>query len=108
MNLTQSKEFIQRIFHGLLDEGTAPPPPPYTPYNKSRPPCMPNIQFGPMNVMSLISQAVKLVQTSKHPPNLGSDFKNNQSTKQLSNLIWDNRKVETKLYLLPIGPNKIV
>ena len=26
----------------------------------------------------------------------------------LSNFIWTNRKIETKLYLLPIGPNKIV
>ena len=39
---------------------------------------------------------------------LGADFKNNQTTKQLNNLIWTNRKVETKLYLLPIGPNQIV
>ena len=26
----------------------------------------------------------------------------------LNNCIWTNRKVETKLYLLPVGPNKIV
>ena len=38
---------------------------------------------------------------------LGADFKNNQTTKQLNNFIWTNRKVETKLYLLPIGPNKM-
>ena len=28
--------------------------------------------------------------------------------KQPNNFIWTTRKVETKLYLLPIGPNKIV
>ena len=39
---------------------------------------------------------------------LGADFRNNQTTKQLNNFIWTNRKVETKLYLLPIGPNKII
>ena len=39
---------------------------------------------------------------------LGADFKNNQTTKQLNNSIWANRKVETKLYLLPIGPIRIV
>ena len=38
----------------------------------------------------------------------GADFKNNQTTKQLNNVIQPNRKVETTLYLLPIGPNKIV
>ena len=35
----------------------------------------------------------------------GSGFKINQATKQLNNT---NRKVETKLNLLPIGPNKII
>ena len=39
---------------------------------------------------------------------LGADFKNNQITKQLNNSILTNRKVEKKLYLLPIGPNRIV
>ena len=39
---------------------------------------------------------------------LGADFKNNQTTKQLNSFIWTNRKVETKLYLLPIGPKIIV
>ena len=38
---------------------------------------------------------------------LGSGFKKHQATKQF-NTIWDNRKVEKKLYLLPFGPNKIV
>ena len=33
----------------------------------------------------------------------GSRFENNQTTNQLNNFIWTNRKVETKLYLLPIG-----
>ena len=37
----------------------------------------------------------------------GADLKNNQTTKQLNNSIWANRKVETKLYLLPIGPKKL-
>ena len=37
---------------------------------------------------------------------LRADFKNNQTTKQLNNFIWTNRKV-TKLYLLPIGQNKV-
>ena len=36
----------------------------------------------------------------------GADFKNNQTTKQLNKFIQTNGKVETKLYLLPIGPNK--
>ena len=40
-------------------------------------------------------------------------FKDNQRPrsgfkKQLNNSIWANRKVETKLFLLSIGPNKIV
>ena len=35
----------------------------------------------------------------------GEDFKNNQTTKQLNKFIQTNRKVETKPYLLPIGPN---
>ena len=39
---------------------------------------------------------------------LGADFKNIQTTKQLNNFIWTNRKVETKMYLLPIGPKRIV
>ena len=39
---------------------------------------------------------------------LGTDFKNNQTTKQSNNFIWTNRNVETKLYLLSIGPNNIV
>ena len=34
--------------------------------------------------------------------------RNLKTNEQLNNLIWTNRKVETKLYLLPIGPNKIV
>ena len=38
----------------------------------------------------------------------GADFKNNQTTKQLDKFIHTNRKVETKLYLLPFGPNKVV
>jgi len=38
----------------------------------------------------------------------GTDFKSKQTTKQLNNFIWTNRKVETKLYLLPIGPNEFV
>jgi len=48
----------------------------------------------------------------------GADFKNNQTTKQefhqehhcslLNNFNWTYRKIETKLYLLPIGPNKTV
>ena len=39
----------------------------------------------------------------------GSGFKkNNQTTKQLDNSIWADKKVETKFYLLPIGPNKFV
>ena len=37
----------------------------------------------------------------------GADFKNNQTTNQLNNSIWAHRKVETKLYLLPIGQKKI-
>ena len=37
---------------------------------------------------------------------LGADCKNSQTTKQLNNFIWTNRKVETKLHLLHIGPNK--
>ena len=41
-------------------------------------------------------------------PFLGADFKNTQTTKQLNKLIWTNRKVESKLYLLPIGPNRFV
>ena len=39
---------------------------------------------------------------------LGADFKNNQKTKQLKKFIQTNRRVETKFYLLPIGPNKVV
>ena len=39
---------------------------------------------------------------------LGADFKNKQTTKQLNKFIQTNRKVETKLYLLPIGPFKVV
>ena len=39
---------------------------------------------------------------------LGADFKNNQTTKKLNNFILTNRKVETKLYLFPIGSNKIL
>ena len=35
---------------------------------------------------------------------LGADFKNNQTTKQVNKSIQTNRKLETKLYLLPIGP----
>ena len=38
---------------------------------------------------------------------LWADFKNNQTTKQLNIFILTNRKEETKLYLVPIGPNKI-
>ena len=38
----------------------------------------------------------------------GADFKNNQTTKHLNNFIWANRKVELKLNLLPIGPNRFV
>ena len=39
----------------------------------------------------------------------GADFKNNQITIQLNNFYFDQyRKVETKLYLLPIGPDRIV
>ena len=30
-----------------------------------------------------------------------------KTIKQLNNFIWNNRKVGTKLYLLPIGPNII-
>ena len=36
-------------------------------------------------------------------PQLGADCKNKQTTKQLNNFIWTNRKVDTKLDLLPIG-----
>ena len=61
----------------------------------------------------------KLCTLSKHSvyfvekiPNLfgvlGADFKNNHTTKQLNNFIWTNRKVELKLYMLPIGPNRFV
>ena len=39
---------------------------------------------------------------------LGADFKNKETTKQLNNFIWTNRKVKPKLYLLPIGSNKVV
>ena len=39
----------------------------------------------------------------------GVDLKNNQTTKQLNSLfIPIGRYIETKLFLLPIGPNKIV
>ena len=38
----------------------------------------------------------------------GADFKNNQITKQLNSFILTNRKVETKLYLLPIGPLELI
>ena len=36
---------------------------------------------------------------------LGADFKNNQTTKQLNNLIWTNRKQGKFCFHLPIGPN---
>ena len=38
----------------------------------------------------------------------GRGLKKQSHTKQLNNSNWANGKVETKLYLLPIGPNKIV
>ena len=50
--------------------------------------------------LALRIQSMQLLQ--------GADFQNNQTTKQLNSFIWTNGKVETKLYLLPIGPNKIV
>ena len=37
---------------------------------------------------------------------LGADFKNNQTTKQLNNSIWTNRKQVKFCFYLPIGPNK--
>ena len=39
---------------------------------------------------------------------LGADFKNNQTTKQLNNFYLDQKEGRTKLYLLPIGPDRIV
>ena len=38
----------------------------------------------------------------------GADFKNNQKQNNYTIFIWTNRKVETKLHLLPIGPDRIV
>ena len=50
---------------------------------------------------------LSVVSTSWHKNggqlHLGADFKNNQTI-----FIWTNRKVESKLYLLPIGPDRIV
>ena len=37
---------------------------------------------------------------------LGADFKNNQTTKQLNNSIWTNRKQVKFCFYLLIGPNK--
>ena len=37
----------------------------------------------------------------------GVDFKNNQTTKQLNNSIWTNRKQVKFCFHLHIGPNKI-
>ena len=45
---------------------------------------------------------------TKFIQHLGADFKNNQTTIIIKQFIWTNREVETKLYLLPIGPNRIV
>ena len=50
-------------------------------------------------------QEIEMLMNSS---NQVADFINNQTTKQLNNYIWTNRKVETKLYLLPIGPYRIV
>ena len=36
----------------------------------------------------------------------GADFKNNQTTKQVNNYIWTNRKRVKFCFYLPIGPNK--
>ena len=36
----------------------------------------------------------------------GADFKNNQTTKQVNNYIWTNRKQVKFCFYLPIGPNK--
>ena len=36
----------------------------------------------------------------------GADFKNNQTTKQVNNSIWTNRKQVKFCFYLPIGPNK--
>ena len=38
--------------------------------------------------------------------NLGADFKSSQTTKQLNNSIWTNRKQVKFCFYLPIGPNK--
>ena len=38
--------------------------------------------------------------------NLRADFKNNQTTKQVNNYIWTNRKQVKFCFYLPIGPNK--
>ena len=40
------------------------------------------------------------------PPDLGADFKNNQTTKQVNNSIWTNKKQVKFCFYLPIGPNK--
>ena len=39
---------------------------------------------------------------------LGADFKNNQTTQQLNNYIWTNKKEIKFCVCLPIGPNRIV
>ena len=38
--------------------------------------------------------------------NLRADFKNNQTTKQVNNYIWTNRKQVKFCFYLPIGPDK--
>ena len=37
---------------------------------------------------------------------LRADFKNNQTTKQVNNYIWTNRKQVKFCFYLPIGPNE--
>ena len=56
--------------------------------------------YGPIIYKKMVKFSTKYDQAAY--------FKNNQRTKQLNNFIWTNRKVETKLYMLPIGPIRIV
>ena len=69
------------------------------------------LQFGPCCSYSVLS-----VQKIPCSPllcrlllllcHLGADFKNNQTTKQVNNSIWTNRKQVKFCFYLPIGPNK--
>ena len=65
----------------------------------------------PDPLVLLVINTHKTLLPSETPSNhfrLRADFKNNQTTKQLTIFIWTNRKVETKIYLLPIGPDIII